>query len=78
MNLIVSVIPLLIAATFQAGDLIYVICVDVLLVLVSIGIYLGISFYTGAWERSWIVWPCAGVLFAAVWGIAKGVTAKKD
>lgn len=28
--------------------------------------YLGYSFYTGAWHISWIVWPVAGVLFAAI------------
>ena len=33
-------------------------------------IYLGISFYTGAWQRTWIIWPCTGVLYAAVIGIA--------
>ncbi|MDY5845584.1 MAG: helix-turn-helix transcriptional regulator [Bariatricus sp.] len=36
-------------------------------------IYLGISFYTGAWHRTWVVWPCAGVLFAAVIGIALAI-----
>ncbi|MEI3218561.1 MAG: helix-turn-helix transcriptional regulator [Lachnoclostridium sp.] len=34
--------------------------------LVATAIYLGYSFYTDAWDRSWIVWPVAGVLFAAV------------
>lgn len=34
--------------------------------LIVTAIYLGYSFYTGAWEISWIVWPVAGVLFAAV------------
>lgn len=29
-------------------------------------LYLGISLYTNLWGRSWIVWPVAGVLFAAV------------
>jgi len=32
-------------------------------------IYLGISFYWSNWDRSWIIWPVAGVLFAAVRGI---------
>lgn len=32
-------------------------------------IYLGISFYTMRWDRTWIIWPCAGVLWAAVCGI---------
>ena len=39
-------------------------------------IYLGFSFYFDAWNRSWIIWPVAGVLFAAVMGIA-GVIVKK-
>ena len=33
-------------------------------------IYLALSFLTGAWGRTWIIWPVAGVLFAAVTGIA--------
>ncbi|MDY5986889.1 MAG: helix-turn-helix transcriptional regulator [Lachnoclostridium sp.] len=33
-------------------------------------IYLGISFYTNDWRMTWIIWPCAGVLFAAVCAIA--------
>lgn len=32
-------------------------------------LYLGISFWTNAWERTWILWPCAGCLFAALQGI---------
>lgn len=32
-------------------------------------IYLGISFYTFAWHRTWIIWPVAGVLYAACQGI---------
>lgn len=32
-------------------------------------VYLGISFWSMDWERTWIIWPCAGVLFAAVSGI---------
>lgn len=33
-------------------------------------VYLGISFWTGRWDRTWIIWPSAGVLFAAVCGVA--------
>lgn len=33
-------------------------------------IYLAWSFHTGAWKETWIVWPVAGVLFAAVLGTA--------
>lgn len=29
-------------------------------------IYLGWSFYTNDWHRTWIIWPVAGVLFAAI------------
>lgn len=32
-------------------------------------VYLGISFTTERWERSWILWPCAGVLWAAICGL---------
>lgn len=39
-------------------------------------IYLGYSFYTMNWHMSWIIWPCAGVLFAAVLGVAAMVRRK--
>lgn len=38
-------------------------------------IYLGISFYSDRWDRTWIIWPVAGVLFAAVYSIV-GAAAK--
>jgi len=34
--------------------------------LLVTALYLFISFYTNTWERTWIIWPVAGVLFAAV------------
>lgn len=34
-------------------------------------VYLGISFSTDNWGRSWIIWPVAGVLFGAVVGIVQ-------
>lgn len=39
-------------------------------------IYLAYSFITMDWERSWIVWPVAGVLFAAVKAVYSAI--KKD
>jgi len=44
--------------------------------LVTAG-YLATSFITGAWNLTWIFWPVAGVLFAAVMAIVKGFTTKK-
>lgn len=32
-------------------------------------VYLGYSFWTNQWNRSWIIWPVAGVLFAALMSI---------
>lgn len=40
-------------------------------------IYLGWSFWTNHWDRSWIIWPVAGVLFAVVMGIAYAVSGKE-
>lgn len=40
-------------------------------------IYLGWSFWTNHWDKSWIIWPVAGVLFAAVMGIAYAVSGKE-
>ncbi len=114
---IVSVVPLMVAAAFDAPDLVLVYCVDVILVLVAVAvflftwsgmiygsyqklleegeytrekklenkrngnlatvywctvtaIYLGVSFLTGRWEISWVIWACAGVFYAAVRGLA--------
>ena len=38
---------------------------------VVLAIYLGWSFFTMEWHRTWIVWPVAGVLYGAIYGIAK-------
>lgn len=43
--------------------------------LVATAVYLAYSFLTEDWEHSWIVWPIAGVLFAAV---ASGLSAFKN
>lgn len=34
--------------------------------LITVAIYLGYSLSTDDWERSWIIWPVAGVLFPAL------------
>ncbi len=39
-------------------------------------IYLGISFYFFNWHISWIIWPVAGVLFAALNGVVQAVAGK--
>ncbi len=36
--------------------------------------YLAWSFISGAWDRTWIIWPVAGVLFAVIAGITKALT----
>lgn len=40
-------------------------------------LYLGYSFLTNRWDRSWIIWPVAGVLFGAVEAAATSF-GKKD
>lgn len=40
-------------------------------------IYLAVSFYEMDWNRTWIIWPVAGVLFVAVYGIVKTVAGKR-
>ena len=37
--------------------------------LIATAVYLGWSFVTGGWKDTWIVWPVAGVLYAAVLNI---------
>lgn len=34
-------------------------------------IYLGGSFITGAWGKSWIIWPVAGVLYGAIEAVSR-------
>lgn len=36
-------------------------------------LYLGISFYFDNWNISWIIWPVAGVLFAALYQILRNI-----
>lgn len=36
-----------------------------------VAIYLGWSFWTNNWKFTWIIWPVAGVLYAAVLGLVK-------
>lgn len=45
--------------------------------LLATAVYLGISFTTGRWDASWIVWPVAGVLFAAVITVCRLLAGKK-
>lgn len=40
--------------------------------------FLAYSFITDSWERSWIFWPVAGVLFPAYAGIVNAITGRKD
>ena len=34
--------------------------------LLAVALYLGWSFASGRWELTWLVWPVAGVLYAAL------------
>jgi len=43
----------------------------------STAIFLGSSFVTGAWDKTWIIWPVAGVLFGAMAIVMNIVMAKK-
>ncbi len=42
-----------------------------------VAVFLGISFYFNNWHRSWIIWPVAGVLFAALYITLGAVVRKK-
>lgn len=114
---ILCAIPLIISSMVEASDLVLIICLDVLLVIVSIGVclltwdaeryegfqillqegdftpelrmkrrklkhiqkiywclltavYVGISLYTFRWRETWVIWPCAAILYKAVSEIA--------
>ena len=115
---IVAVIPLLVVGAMNASDLVLILCVDLLLALVALGvnlmvrvstikesydtvlqegdyskskkrvqakmgalsaaywcfataIYLGWSTWRQDWEKSWIIWAVAGVLYGGVYGIMR-------
>lgn len=40
-------------------------------------LYLGISFYFDNWDISWIIWPVAGVLFAAIYQVLRNFSKSK-
>jgi transcriptional regulator with XRE-family HTH domain len=40
-------------------------------------IYLGISLTSNRWGETWVIWPVAGLLFAALWGILH-IVAKEE
>lgn len=44
---------------------------------VMVTIYMAISLTTNDWGRTWIIWPIAGVLFAAIMGTVQAVTEKE-
>ena len=39
-------------------------------------IFLGYSFYTDRWDRSWIIWPVAGVAYGVIYGILRAMKRK--
>jgi hypothetical protein len=45
---------------------------------IALAIYLGWSFITFKWEFTWIVWPIAGVLYAAFHEIMKALVKSKN
>ena len=45
---------------------------------IATAVYLFWSFRTDSWKQTWIVWPVAGVLYAAVYGILKAVVKERE
>ena len=43
---------------------------------VAVAGYLAYSFITGRWDKSWIMWPVAGVLYGAVTGVLRAVRSR--
>lgn len=122
---ILGVVPLIMAAGFNAGDFAYVTCVNIMLVFIALGvnffvhsgminesfqkllqngdytkenkqtkkklsafpaaywctvtgIYLGVSLYSSKWDITWIIWPVAGVLFAALYAVLSIIVKLKN
>lgn len=45
---------------------------------VAAAVYLAWSFTTGDWDISWLVWPIAGVLYAALWGVSAALAQDRE
>lgn len=43
-----------------------------------VALYLGISFTMENWDRSWLVWPVAALIFAAGYQLARGILGAKE
>lgn len=50
--------------------------IDTIYWCIATAIYLGWSFYTMDWGRTWIIWPVAGVLYGAFYGISQYINKK--
>lgn len=46
--------------------------------LVITGIYLFWSFQTDNWDKTWLIWPVAGVLFAAIRIVADAIMSRRE
>lgn len=46
--------------------------------MLAVAVYLGWSFTTGDWKNTWIVWPVAGVLYAAVLNLYRLFTKSRE
>ena len=46
--------------------------------LFATAVYLGWSFWSGAWDRTWIVWPVAGVLFPMLMGLIRLLSYRRE
>ncbi|MBE6137848.1 MAG: helix-turn-helix transcriptional regulator [Erysipelotrichaceae bacterium] len=45
--------------------------------LLTTALYLGISFLTNRWDISWLVWPIAGLIYAAIYVILESIYKSK-
>lgn len=52
--------------------------INVIYWTITVAIYLAISLPTQNWQYTWVIWPVAGVLYAAVIAIAKAVLKVQD
>ena len=52
--------------------------VDTVYWLLATAVYLLWSFLSGRWDITWILWPVAGILFAAVMAVLRLITGKEE
>ena len=71
---VLAVVPILGTAMLEVPDFWVAAAVGLLLAIV----YLAVSFWNNNWEKSWIIWAVAGLVFAALYSAVRAWADRKN